>query len=97
MVKFFDFIQELYNFFSVSTHRWDILKEHLDKNNTPVVKSLSVTRWSARADALKAFVKGYKTIQKSLIALTKNWKLKILKNSFEVLKMPFFVHYGMTY
>lgn len=72
VVKFFGFIQELYNFFSVSTHRWDILKEHLDKNNTPVVKSLSVTRWSARADALKAVVKGYKTIQKSLIALTKD-------------------------
>lgn len=72
VVKFFSFIQELYNFFSVSTHRWEVLKEHLDKNQTPVVKSLSDTRWSARADALKAVVKGYKEIQKSLNVLSED-------------------------
>ena len=57
-INFFGFVQQLYNFFSASTHRWAILTEQLDSNGL-TVKSLSETRWSARADAVKALCTGY--------------------------------------
>lgn len=49
-VNFFNIVQEIYNFFSGSTHRWNILKTHV-KNLT--VKPLSETRWESRIDALE--------------------------------------------
>ena len=52
-VSFFGILQSLYNFFSASTHRWEILLSKL-KSNSTVVKSLSQTRWSARADACRS-------------------------------------------
>jgi hypothetical protein len=60
---FFTFVQGLYAFFSASTYRWNILKSHIEKSNEGkskkdqrklMVKPLSDTRWSARADALRA-------------------------------------------
>jgi len=57
-VDFFGFVQQLYNFFAASTHRWNILKSHL-KKDLKVPKSLSQTRWSARADACAALRKGF--------------------------------------
>ena len=54
-VNFFCVIQELYNFFSVSTNRWKLLLSHLKPNST-VLKSLSQTRWSARYDACRICV-----------------------------------------
>lgn len=50
------------------THRCEVLKEHLDKKFSLVVKSLSHTRWSARAYA----VKGYEEIRNSLKVLSKD-------------------------
>ena len=55
--SFFGFVQTLFNFFSASTHRWSILKSTI---HGVVIKSLSTTRWSARADAthsLKEYVR----------------------------------------
>jgi hypothetical protein len=49
---------------SASTHRWSVLKDNLD--STPVLKSLSETRWSARADAAKALQLGYREIKNAL-------------------------------
>jgi len=46
---FFDFLQNLYTFFGAFTYRWAILKSYI--SDKPVVKSLSQTRWSTRADA----------------------------------------------
>ena len=63
-VSLFGFIQSLSNFFSASTRRWEILTAHLtecERGLTP--KSLSGTRWSARADATKALRFGSKAIQ----------------------------------
>lgn len=57
---FFDIIQKLYNFFSGSTYRWNKLTEHLGSKK--ILKSLSPTRWSARADAVSALHKGHKQI-----------------------------------
>ncbi|XP_063918635.1 zinc finger MYM-type protein 1-like [Zophobas morio] len=55
-VKYFRMVQNLYNFFSASTHRWKILNSFSDTQNVRV-KSLSVTRWSARSDANKTSLK----------------------------------------
>ena len=63
-VSFCEFITHLYIFFSVSTARWCVLKDHCDE----VVKQLSGTRWSERADGVGALVQnnGYKQVQKAL-------------------------------
>ncbi|XP_039315251.1 zinc finger MYM-type protein 1-like [Solenopsis invicta] len=62
--KYFDFVQNLYTFFSASTHRWAVLIRALATlgPRQKVVKNLSDTRWSARADAVFALNNGYKPI-----------------------------------
>lgn len=50
-VSFFSLIQAIYNFFSSSTHRCDILIKYLPGLT---VKPLSATRWESRVDAVKA-------------------------------------------
>jgi len=57
-VYFFDLLQNIYNFFSVSTHRWKILNAS--------VKSLSETRWSARDDACKSLNENWSSIINAL-------------------------------
>jgi hypothetical protein len=61
---YFDFIQNLYNFFSSSTHRREILVSHLGLH-LKVVKHLTKTRWSAHADSVTALNDGYEEIKKS--------------------------------
>ena len=68
-VNFFGFVQSLYNFFSASTYRWKVLKECLPKTGL-VVKSLSQTRWCARADAVKSLCMGYAKIKAALTKLS---------------------------
>ena len=65
-VGFFGFVQSVYTFFSASTHRWSVLNECLGSHGL-VVKSLSDTRWSARADAVKAISAGYMAIKTALL------------------------------
>jgi len=66
-VSFFGFIQKLYTFFSASTHRWAVLTKHLEQTDGALtLKSLSDTRWSARADATKAVLIGYADIKSAL-------------------------------
>lgn len=62
---YFDVVQNLYTFFSSSTHRWEILRSHLGPHHK-VVKQLSDTRWSAQADAINALCEGYNEIRLSL-------------------------------
>lgn len=62
--SFFQLVQKLYSFFSRSTHRWGILKDCLGQHK--VVKCLSDTRWSARADAVSALKGGYNEIVEAL-------------------------------
>ena len=68
-VSFFGFVQGLYTFFSASTHRWSVLNESLGSKGL-TVKSLSETRWSARADAVKALYVGYNCIKTALLDIT---------------------------
>ncbi|XP_054283324.1 zinc finger MYM-type protein 1-like [Macrosteles quadrilineatus] len=51
-VGFFMIIQEVYNYFSASTHRWSVLKKHV---TSLTVKPLSETRWESRIDAVIPF------------------------------------------
>lgn len=48
-VDCFSIIQEIFNFFSSSTHRWSILVKHA---STLTVKPLSNTRWESRIEAV---------------------------------------------
>ncbi|CAH2315499.1 zinc finger MYM-type 1-like [Pelobates cultripes] len=48
-VTFFGTLERVYSFFSVSTHRWELLMENVGVT----VKRLSQTRWSAHYDAVK--------------------------------------------
>ncbi|XP_032890687.1 zinc finger MYM-type protein 1-like [Amblyraja radiata] len=54
VVDFFSTVQLLYTFFSASTARWRILKDCI--GNEKVLKSLSDTRWEARAVATAAII-----------------------------------------
>lgn len=65
--NYFQMVQKLYNFFSGSTYRWNILIKHLGFKR--VIKNLSQTRWSARADAVSALQEGYKQIIEALMSL----------------------------
>ncbi|KAJ8941976.1 hypothetical protein NQ314_010200 [Rhamnusium bicolor] len=85
--EYFMFVQQIFNFFSSSTNRWNILKTNVNEDltvrqgeiiifNQLIPKSLSTTRWSARADACKALSVSYNTFRKSVeeIAHSKNEK-----------------------
>src|SRR6478609_7358335 len=56
---FFDFVQQVYNFFSASSSWYNLLKAKLAPKGLPMPKRLSDTRWSAHADASKALLSGY--------------------------------------
>lgn len=72
-VSFFGIVQTLYNFFSCSTHRWQILqKKLLAGSEKLVIKSLSSTRWSAEADATRALRKGYILIRNLLYNISED-------------------------
>ena len=73
VVSFFGSLQQLYNFFSVSTRRWDILKQELNKNNSKfTLKSHASTRWCADAEATKSLRQNYKEITAVLMKLSKS-------------------------
>lgn len=49
-ITFFGILEKLFTFFSCSTHRWSVLKEHVNIT----IKRHAETRWSSKADAVKA-------------------------------------------
>lgn len=74
-ILYFDFMQNLYVWFSASTQRWNVLHNHL-RQNACIVKKLSDTRWSARADAVFALYKSYHDIKGALIEMGDNVEQK---------------------
>ena len=62
----------MYVFFTSSTHRRSFLKDQ--ENST--VTSLSITRWSCRADATKALVRNFDGIYNALTILTEDIEQK---------------------
>lgn len=75
---FFDFVESLYTFFSASTYRWGLLTKALEDTGSklPILKRLSDTRWSARADATKALLCGFTTIKQVLDRISNNMDQK---------------------
>lgn len=71
-VSYFLFVQEVYNFFSASPHRYELLKTSLAGKQLNVPKSLSATRWSARAKAVEALHKGYTEFKTVLTDISEN-------------------------
>ena len=68
--KFFELVDNVYCFYSASTHRWKLLVNAL--GGLPVVKHLSDTRWAAHSDASKALNCGYEKIRMVLEQFTEN-------------------------
>ena len=58
-------------FFSASTSRWGILVQYLEGEKR-VLKCLSDTRWSARAEATKALSEGYDNIRAALLHIVQD-------------------------
>ena len=67
-IHYFDYVQQIYVFFTTSTARYAALKEKLTRDDKQlyVSKRLSETRWSYRADATKAIVYGYREMREDL-------------------------------
>ena len=61
-VTFFSFLQHIYNFFSASTHRWQVMVDTLPAGCS-VVKRSSDSRWSAKEDATNALILGYSSFE----------------------------------
>ena len=61
--SYFAFIQSLYAFFSASTYHWQMLSNVLPPHGFVVI-SLSDTRWSTRADAIRPVFAHYREILK---------------------------------
>lgn len=76
-ISFFNFLEEIYVFFTSSTHRYNVLTENLKSNekksNVLVPKRISTTRWSCRTDATKALVQGYPQIKSTLLSFSEDF------------------------
>lgn len=63
-INFFGFLQGLYNFFSASTSRWDLL--------SCILCNQSDTRWSRKFDAVKAYVKNCDCTHEALVTISQD-------------------------
>ncbi|XP_018374687.1 PREDICTED: zinc finger MYM-type protein 1-like, partial [Trachymyrmex cornetzi] len=94
--NFFNDLQSLYNFFSASTSRWDVLQCCCKKSERIVLKSLSITRWSARNDAVRT-LEYYTEILQALYSIEHDVSQKAairseakgIRNRFELLETAF--------
>ncbi|CAM1330906.1 Uncharacterised protein r2_g3995 [Pycnogonum litorale] len=63
-VQFFDFLEKLFVFFTISTHRHQLLTEALKHNDSSLtLKRVTTTHWSCRADTTKALKHDYQQIE----------------------------------
>lgn len=70
-VKFYDTVENLYNFFGHSITRWALLSELMTpESRTVTIKHLCPTRWSSRHDALFALRHRYGDIIKALVKIS---------------------------
>jgi len=65
-VTFFETVEQVYVFFTSSTHRWDVLTATINQS----VKRINETRWSTRFDAVKALKNKFLDILNVLEDLT---------------------------
>jgi hypothetical protein len=74
-IQFFCFVQQLYNFFSASTRRWQVMLDNIREDGRSrflVLEALSVTRWARHADATRALSKQYSIISKAVKDLSES-------------------------
>ncbi|KAB0802688.1 hypothetical protein PPYR_04874 [Photinus pyralis] len=70
-VSFFSLVTKIYNFFSASTHRWAVLKNHI---SSLTLKPLSETRWESRIDAIAPLRYHIDEIYDALVEISENEK-----------------------
>ncbi|XP_065665714.1 zinc finger MYM-type protein 1-like [Hydra vulgaris] len=61
-ILYFGIVQQMYNFFSTSPQRWEILKQHVPAS----LHGISKTRWSARIEAVKPFDRHLNSLRTAL-------------------------------
>jgi len=67
---FFFNCQAIFNFFSASTYRWNILCKIINNSSDCVqIKKMCATRWSSRYDVCKALFNGYEQVLSALKAI----------------------------
>ncbi|XP_037797211.1 uncharacterized protein LOC119592460 [Penaeus monodon] len=70
-IQFFDFLEKLFVFFTISTHRHQLLTEALNYDDSSLtLKHVTTTRWSCKADATKALKNDYQQIKDVLTKIT---------------------------
>ena len=62
-ITYFGVVQQIYNFFSASPRRWEVLKKHLGNYS---LHNISKTRWSARLDSVKPIALHLKSLINAL-------------------------------
>ncbi|XP_067127187.1 zinc finger MYM-type protein 1-like [Centruroides vittatus] len=86
-ITYFNLLEIIYTFFSASTYRWNILEKAFATNNKHfTVKKLCITRWSCRADAVKAIRFGFDQIKRALleISLEESQKCSVKEESRKI-------------
>lgn len=69
-LHYFDFVQNLYVYFSSSTRRWNILINRMPHTQSQHIKRIADTRWASRADAVSALKTNYQIIKEVLIQIS---------------------------
>ncbi|CAM4611734.1 unnamed protein product [Lepidochelys kempii] len=66
--EFFNVFQSISVFFSASTHRWQILKQHLGRSSL-TLKPLSATQWESRVEVIKPIKHQIGKIDDAIVAI----------------------------
>ncbi|XP_065651119.1 52 kDa repressor of the inhibitor of the protein kinase-like [Hydra vulgaris] len=77
-VEIFDFLEQLYVFFTASTKRYELLVKALSLENSKtrihVPQRVNTTRWSCKSDATKALILGYKQFKSTLTQIADDFE-----------------------
>ncbi|XP_063749772.1 zinc finger MYM-type protein 1-like [Eleginops maclovinus] len=67
---YYDTVEKLYDFFSASIKRWEILEVQFKVAGQPTLKRLCPTRWASRNDAVRALRFRYPGVMKALTKIS---------------------------
>lgn len=81
MVTFFGTVQRIFNFFSSSTSRWETVMKTMKLS----LKGFSDTRWSSKANAVKALRTQLPHVKKSLEEIAKDSNAEAVSNAKSLL------------
>lgn len=82
LVAYFNFLKKIYNFFTTSTHRWQIILSYL--KNSKGIKNWSQTHWSARHEDSNCLFTSWNDI-KSVLQTINDFDTEKSKTSYEAL------------